>query len=214
MPLYGWFLSGRYFLPAILGLAMVMAHSRPVARGLFLLALGAFHVACVDKTLSRYFSGRWGDLVASLPFVAPSRDARTGEAPMPYELLFDERLSGARPAEGGGAVESIVVDGALLTVEGWLRAYEPWRPGDDLIAPKPVHLSGIARGAGEEPDIVALTALYRPILAPITHSDLGFRLVLRFPTAALAAEARKTLALGASFDRASAGYPLERHAAL
>lgn len=75
----GFFLQGRYFLPASIGLgAWLLMHRGTVARATLLSSVMALNVLLFGLTVQRYYAGDWNLVWRALPFVAS--DAPSPEA--------------------------------------------------------------------------------------------------------------------------------------
>ena len=65
----GYTLQGRYFLPAVVGLAApVLSHRVPVARYALLAGVIAVNLLLVRQTVSRYYADGWSGVHQALPF--------------------------------------------------------------------------------------------------------------------------------------------------
>jgi hypothetical protein len=73
----GFFLQGRYFLPASIGLgAWLLMHRGTVARATLLSSVMALNLLLFGLTVQRYYAGDWNVVWRALPFV-------TSNAPSP-----------------------------------------------------------------------------------------------------------------------------------
>jgi hypothetical protein len=90
----GYFLQGRYFLPASIGLAAwLLMHRDTTARATMVASVVAINVLLFGATVQRYYAGDWNVAWRALPFEvsdAPSPDAVSTKAAMP---------AAAKPAE-------------------------------------------------------------------------------------------------------------------
>ncbi|MCC6932653.1 MAG: DUF2142 domain-containing protein [Deltaproteobacteria bacterium] len=66
----GFLLQGRYFLPAVLGVAVLLLHDRRWLRYVTMFMLFAFHVYLLEATVERYYDGNWRLAYKSRPYVA------------------------------------------------------------------------------------------------------------------------------------------------
>jgi hypothetical protein len=83
----GYFLQGRYFLPASIGLgAWLLLHRGAAARVTLLSSVIALNVLLFGLTVQRYYAGDWTLAWRSLPFVssnAPSPEAVSTKVAQP-----------------------------------------------------------------------------------------------------------------------------------
>jgi hypothetical protein len=69
----GYFMQGRYFLPASIGLAApLLLHGGTAARVTYVSSVIALNVLLFNATVNRYYAGDWALVWRALPFVASS----------------------------------------------------------------------------------------------------------------------------------------------
>jgi hypothetical protein len=68
VPRAGYALQGRHFLPAALGLLVVVCHHAAWLRRAFVAFLVVFNVYCLQLTVDRYYAGDWSLVRRALPF--------------------------------------------------------------------------------------------------------------------------------------------------
>ncbi|MFA5514952.1 MAG: DUF2142 domain-containing protein [Desulfuromonadales bacterium] len=91
LPRYGYVLQGRYFLPAALGLAMLLVHRHAWARNALLVYLGVFSLLLYGETVDRYYDANWERAWRGFPFTAtcsaPSGPALSVAAGLPARAI-------------------------------------------------------------------------------------------------------------------------------
>ena len=68
VPRAGYAIQGRHFLPAALGLLVVVCHPTTWLRRAFVASLVVFNVYCLNLTVDRYYDGDWTLVARALPF--------------------------------------------------------------------------------------------------------------------------------------------------
>ena len=82
VPRAGYALQGRHFLPAALGLLVVVCHPTAWLRRVFVAFLVVFNVYCLKLTVDRYYDGDWTLVARALPFRGAPSPALPGISPV------------------------------------------------------------------------------------------------------------------------------------
>lgn len=99
----GYALQGRHFLPAALGLLVVVCHPAVWLRRAFVAFLVVFNLYCVKLTVDRYYAGDWSLARRALPFGGAGRQCDASLAAPSAGARFFEDLE--RVVEHRVAVE-------------------------------------------------------------------------------------------------------------
>lgn len=176
LPITGWVLQGRYFLPVSLGFAMLAAHDGRLAKWALILFLVVFNAAFMHQTVVRYYDGDWARLWSALPFTAAP-----GASASSQRKLRIVPVMSVPTAVRLGAVDDVGVHRNEVVIRGWA-------PFQDAIGAQVLTVH-----TGHAPLSDTLKMQRRPDVAAAlrssAYSDSGFSITLIYPDAAAAQKA-------------------------
>lgn len=188
LPVTGWVLQGRYFLPISLGFAMLLlAHEGRLVKWSLVIYLAVFNVAFMGQTVTRYYDGDWTRLWRALPFTA----AIDSTASLRRELQTKPpaRLPTATQQ---GFVDDIRIDRNKVMVRGWAPLQD--HVAGQVITVHTQHMPlSLSLKVELRPDVAA--ALNNP-----AYARSGFLITLIYPDNTAAQKASSELLCVAATD--------------
>ena len=176
LPITGWVLQGRYFLPVSLGFAMLAAHDGRLAKWALVIFLVVFNAAFMRQTVVRYYDGDWARLWSALPFTAAPGPSASSQRQLQIVPVMS-----VPAAVRLGAVDDVGVERNEVVIRGW-APFQDGVAGQVLTVHTDHAPSSQVLEVQRRPDVVAA-------LRSHAYLKSGFSITLTYPDAAAAQQA-------------------------